>query len=133
MSTNRPPKKKGSGTPPKRQPARDNATIKKEQPAVKPAARPSNPVVAPRSAAATTATPKAPREKKPLVFNQSNYYLLIASALLMIIGTALMAGGSMKDPNVWDESVIYSAGRLTLAPIVMLAGLGMGIWAIFKK
>ncbi len=45
----------------------------------------------------------------------------------------LMLGGGMKDPMIWDESVIYSPVRITLAPIIILAGLGMQIYAIFKK
>lgn len=125
MSTNRPPKKKG-GTPAPKKPGNETPSVRRETPA----ARPATPSVATRT---STTAPKVAREKKPLVFNQTNYYLLIASAVLMIIGTALMAGGEMKDPNVWDEGIIYSFRRLTLAPIVMLIGLGTGIVAIFKK
>lgn len=125
MSTNRPPKKKG-GTPAPKKQITETPNVRREVPA----ARPATPSVAARTSATA---PKVAREKKPLVFNQTNYYLLIASAALMIIGTALMAGGAMKDPNVWDESIIYSFRRLTLAPIVMLVGLTTGIVAIFKK
>jgi hypothetical protein len=52
---------------------------------------------------------------------------------LIGLGLLLMLGGGMSDPNVWDESVIYSPRRITLAPIVILAGLGMQVYAIFKK
>lgn len=52
---------------------------------------------------------------------------------LIALGLILMLGGGMDDPAVWDESVIYSPIRITLAPIVILAGLGMQIYAIFKK
>lgn len=52
---------------------------------------------------------------------------------LIALGMILMLGGSMKDPNQWDESMIYSARRITLAPIIILAGLATEIYAIFKK
>jgi hypothetical protein len=41
--------------------------------------------------------------------------------------------GGHEDPNVWDETVIYSFRRITLAPIVILAGLAVEVYAIFKK
>jgi hypothetical protein len=52
---------------------------------------------------------------------------------VIALGLILMLGGSMKDPNTWDESVIYSWRRITLAPIVILAGLTVVGYAIFKK
>lgn len=69
----------------------------------------------------------------PLLFSKQNYLWIGIGCALIAIGLVLMLGGDMKDPNVWDESVIYSARRTVLAPIVILAGLGMQIYAIFKK
>ena len=69
----------------------------------------------------------------PLLFNKQNYLYIGIGCALIALGLILMLGGDMKDPNVWDESVIYSARRITLAPIIILAGLGMQIYAIFKK
>lgn len=69
----------------------------------------------------------------PLLFNKQTYLYIGIGCALIALGLVLMLGGGMKDPNVWDESVIYSPRRLTLAPIVILAGLGMQIYAIFKK
>lgn len=51
----------------------------------------------------------------------------------MILGMLLMAGGAMPSPDVWDESLIYAFRRITLAPIVILGGLGVITYAIFKK
>ena len=53
--------------------------------------------------------------------------------LLIALGLILMSGGAMPSPDVWDESIIYSTRRTILAPIVMLAGLGLEIYAIFKR
>lgn len=69
----------------------------------------------------------------PLLFTRQNYLYIGIGCALIAFGLILMLGGGMKDPNVWDESVIYSARRTVLAPIVILAGLGMQIYAIFKK
>ena len=44
----------------------------------------------------------------------------------------LMLGGSMPSPDVWDDSIIYSFRRITLAPIFIVAGLLVQIYAIFK-
>jgi len=69
----------------------------------------------------------------PLLFTKQNYLYIGIGCGLIGLGLILMLGGGMKDPNVWDESVIYSARRTVLAPIVILAGLGMQVYAIFKK
>lgn len=69
----------------------------------------------------------------PLLFNRQNYLYIGIGCGLIALGLILMLGGGMKDPNVWDESVIYSARRTVLAPVVILAGLGMQVYAIFKK
>jgi hypothetical protein len=69
----------------------------------------------------------------PLLFNKQNYLYIGIGFGLVVLGLLLMLGGSMKDPNVWDESVIYSARRTVLAPIVILAGLAVEIYAIFKR
>ncbi|MEO6691455.1 MAG: DUF3098 domain-containing protein, partial [Saprospiraceae bacterium] len=58
-------------------------------------------------------------------------YVFIGLGLL-IIGFLLMSGGSMPSPDVWDESIIYGFRRTVAAPIFLLAGLIVQIWAIFK-
>ena len=69
----------------------------------------------------------------PLLFTRENYMYIGIGCGLIALGLILMLGGSMKDPNVWDEGVIYSFRRTVLAPIFILAGLGVEIYAIFKK
>jgi len=43
-----------------------------------------------------------------------------------------MLGGFNEDPSIWDESKIYGFQRITLAPIIILSGLVVEIYAIFK-
>ncbi len=77
-----------------------------------------------------TAKSKKPQE---LVFKRENFVLMGVGAGLVLLGMLLMMGGSMPSPDVWDDSIIYSFRRTVLAPIVILAGLGVEIFAIFKK
>lgn len=67
-----------------------------------------------------------------LIFGKENYLLMGLGALLIALGLLLMSGGAMESPDVWQPEVIYSFRRTVLAPIVILAGLGVEIYAIFK-
>jgi Protein of unknown function (DUF3098). len=58
---------------------------------------------------------------------------MLAGIVLVAIGILLMAGGKSEDPNVFKANEVYSFRRITLAPIVILLGLGIEIYAIFKK
>jgi hypothetical protein len=72
------------------------------------------------------------KEKTPLLFDKSNYAWMALGAGLIVIGMFLMSGGDMPSPEVWDDDIIYSGRRTILAPIVILSGLGIEIYAIFK-
>jgi len=78
-------------------------------------------------------TPKTVSASEPMLYNKSNYMLILGGLALIIIGYVLMSGGNMTDPNVFDEDVIYSTRRTLIAPIFILAGLGVEIYAVFKK
>lgn len=66
------------------------------------------------------------------MFNRQHYILMGIGAGLVLLGILLMSGGAMDDPNEWHPEVIYSFRRTVLAPIVILGGLGLEIYAIFK-
>lgn len=68
-----------------------------------------------------------------LIFDRKNYMLMLTGIALMAIGFLLMLGGSMPSPDVWEPERIYSFRRITLAPMFILAGLGLEVYAIFKK
>jgi Protein of unknown function (DUF3098) len=68
-----------------------------------------------------------------LLFGKKNYILILIGVGLMFLGLALMSGGHQPDPNEWDESLIYSPRRITLAPIVIILGLLVNVYAIFAK
>ena len=68
-----------------------------------------------------------------LIFGKKNYQFIVLGIVLIFLGMALMIGGHMPSPDVWDESLIYSFRRITLAPIFILIGLCMNVYAIFIK
>lgn len=76
----------------------------------------------------TTTAPKA-----EMLFGKQNYIWMAIGVGLIALGLALMAGGHMPSPDVWEADRIYSFRRITLAPLLILAGLIVEIYAIFKK
>ena len=71
-------------------------------------------------------------EKRNFALDRENYKLLAIGFGIIVIGFLLMLGGKSDDPNVFSED-IFSFRRITLAPIVVLAGFAFEIWAIMKK
>jgi len=69
---------------------------------------------------------------KPL-FGKENYRWMLIGLAVIILGLLLMIGGKSKDPNVFNPNEVYSFQRITLAPILILAGLVLEIVGIFKK
>jgi len=76
---------------------------------------------------------ETPTIEKTILFDKGNYMFIIIGLLIVAVGFVLMAGGKQPSPDEWNEEVIYSFRRITLAPIVVLGGLGVVIYAIFKQ
>jgi fumarate reductase subunit D len=72
------------------------------------------------------------REKLNFPLGPENYKLLAIGFGIIVIGFLLMLGGKSDDPNKFSEE-IFSFRRITLAPVVVLAGFIFEIWAIMKK
>ncbi|MDW8273490.1 MAG: DUF3098 domain-containing protein [Chitinophagales bacterium] len=70
---------------------------------------------------------------QPFVFGRTNYIWMITGLIVIVIGFLLMTGGATQDPNVFPEKEIYSFRRITLAPIVVMIGFGIEIFAILKR
>ena len=62
----------------------------------------------------------------------ANYKLMLIGLGIIILGFILMSGGGSDDPNVFNEAM-FNFRRITLAPILVLAGFGFEIYAIMKK
>lgn len=71
-------------------------------------------------------------EEKGYAIARSNYMLFIAGIILIVLGYLLMIGGGSEDPNVFNPE-IFSARRITVAPVVCLIGFGVIFFAIMRR
>jgi hypothetical protein len=75
----------------------------------------------------TVSAPSATKTvNKPVVnlsFDKGNYKWLIIAIAVVAFGFILMSG----------TTDIYSTTKIVIAPVVVLAGFGIGFYAIFKK
>ena len=69
----------------------------------------------------------------PFLFTKENYTWMIVGAVIIALGMILMSGGKNQDPNVFNNSEVYSTTRITIAPILIVTGLLVEVYAIFKK
>lgn len=67
------------------------------------------------------------------LFGKENFIWMLAGLAVMALGFFLMAGGKSADPNVFKESDVNSPMRITVAPILIVAGLVIEIFAIMRK
>lgn len=85
-----------------------------------------------------TVIPKATVTKKVVIndtplFGKENLVLMIAGAVIIILGMILMAGGRSSDPKVFDYNQVYSKTRITVAPILIIIGILIEVIAIFRQ
>jgi len=71
----------------------------------------------------TTKTQAANTTPVKFIFDKSNYTWFIISIAVVAFGFVLMSG----------TTDIYSTTKIVIAPIVVLAGFGIGFYAILKK
>ncbi len=71
-------------------------------------------------------------DNKTIPFGRDNYLWVIIGLAFLLIGFLLMIGGGSDDPDVFNDA-IFNFRRLTLAPILVLIGFGIQIYAIMKK
>ena len=70
--------------------------------------------------------------EKELLFSKTNYIIIGVGLAMVIVGFFLMSGGH-NQPDEWDATEIYSFMRITISPLVILSGLGVVVFAIFKS
>ena len=71
------------------------------------------------------------KNKEAMPLTLKGTAILAAGLLLMVLGYVLMTGGGSDDPQVFNEAM-FDFRRLVLAPVVILAGIGLEIFAIMK-
>ncbi len=68
-----------------------------------------------------------------MVLGRENYILIGVGLIVIIIGFMLMSGGKSDDPNVFNPDEVYSTTRITVAPIVVILGFIIEIYAVFHR
>ncbi len=69
----------------------------------------------------------------PPLFSTQNFIWMAIGGVIIALGMFLLSGGKNEDPKVFDYNVVYSTTRITVAPILIILGLIVEIFAIFKK
>jgi uncharacterized membrane protein len=75
---------------------------------------------------------KKDTQKPVFAFDKQNYILMIVGFVIVLLGYILMSGGKTDDPAVFSDA-IFNFRRITLAPILIVIGFGIEIYAILKK
>ena len=73
---------------------------------------------------------KAPQQD--FAFGKENYVIMLIGIAVIFIGFVCMIGGESKDPAVFNPE-IFSTQRITVAPVLVIIGLVIEIYAIMKK
>jgi hypothetical protein len=98
--------------------------------------KPIKPATAvPSAAGRPSPTPSTPTATPAggQLFGRENYIWIIVGLLVIGLGLILMAGGSSNDPNTFNPAEVHSKTRITVAPLLILLGLGIEAFAIFRK
>ena len=70
--------------------------------------------------------------RQGFALSKTNYKLMALGFAIILVGFLLMVGGDAESPEVFNPEV-FSFRRITLAPMVVLAGFVFEIYAIMKK
>jgi len=78
--------------------------------------------------------PQAPKHgTDEFAFTKDNYKWMIIGIVVAFLGFILMSGGGTDDPTQFAGDTLFSFRRMTLAPIMILAGFSVVLYAIIKK
>jgi len=72
------------------------------------------------------------KSKFDFVFGKNNYILMIVGVVVMVIGYLCLVGGGSDNPNEFNDA-IFSARRMVVAPLLIIAGLVIEIFSIMIK
>ena len=66
-----------------------------------------------------------------MVFGKKNYQLMLLGLIFITLGFFLMSGGGSDDPNIFSDE-IYNFRRIRVAPILVVFGFIIEVYAIMK-
>jgi hypothetical protein len=73
------------------------------------------------------------KNKPNFAFQPENYRLLLIGLAINIIGFICMIGGGTDDPAKFNGDELFSTTRITIAPMLIVAGYIVIIFAIMRK
>ena len=71
-------------------------------------------------------------ENKKEIFGKKNYQIMFVGLAFIIAGFVLMSGGDTGDETSFNPE-IFNFQRITLAPILILTGFVIEVFAIMHK
>lgn len=78
-----------------------------------------------------TKSEKGNHQPAGFAFEKQNYILMVAGVLVILAGFLLMSGGKAENPTEFNPE-IFSTRRIIIAPMVVLAGFVIEVFAIFR-
>jgi hypothetical protein len=66
-------------------------------------------------------------------FNPKNYKWLFIGLTINVLGYILMIGGGAENPNDFHADELFSATRITIAPMLIVGGYVVILFSIMKK
>jgi hypothetical protein len=87
-----------------------------------------------KTVASSSSASKFSKDKPEVdfAFGRINYIYMIAGVIFITLGFVLMSGGKASDPSIFNPE-IFNFQRITLAPILVIAGYVIEVYAIVKK
>ena len=85
------------------------------------------------AASAPQPKPKATVIPVSFLFARENYTIMAVGVAVIILGFVLMTGVANDSPTGFNGDEIYSFRRITLAPITVLIGFLIEVYAILKR
>lgn len=71
-------------------------------------------------------------EKKDFIFGKKNYTIMLVGLAVIVLGLILISGGGAENEASFSED-IFNTRRITIAPIVIITGFVIEIYAIMKR
>lgn len=65
-------------------------------------------------------------------FGKENYIWMIIGVVVLILGYILLVGGGSSNPDEFNYA-LFNTRRLVIAPILIVGGLVIEVYAIMKK
>jgi len=72
------------------------------------------------------------KQDDSILFEKDNFIWMIIGLVIIFTGFYLMSGGGSENPNDFNNE-IFSSRRIVVAPIIVVIGFIVEVYAILKK